>query len=60
MSIAILTEWSAVVKRDPQLARDTQARVRSEFKRAFAEGLICRAFERGAEESRYLLFEAET
>lgn len=58
-SIAIPTEWSAVVKRDPQRARDTQARVRAEFKQMFSQGLVCEAFERGDEESRYLLFEAE-
>ena len=55
-SVAIPTEWSALVKRDPQLARDTQTRVRAEFKRLFAEGLVCEAFERGDQESRYLLF----
>jgi predicted GNAT superfamily acetyltransferase len=57
--VAIPTEWSALVKRDPQQARDTQARVRSEFQKAFADGLVCEAFERGAEESRYLLFEPQ-
>lgn len=55
-SVAIPTEWSALVKRDPQRARETQARVRAEFKRLFAEGLVCEAFERGDVESRYLLF----
>jgi predicted GNAT superfamily acetyltransferase len=58
-SVAIPTEWSALVKRDPQRARDIQARVRAEFKQFFAQGLVCEAFERGAEESRYLLFEEE-
>jgi predicted GNAT superfamily acetyltransferase len=58
-SVAIPTEWGALVKSDPQRARDTQARVRSEFKKAFADGLVCEAFERGEAESRYLLFEAE-
>jgi hypothetical protein len=33
--------------------------VRREFKEAFASGLICAAFERGTEESRYLLFEPQ-
>lgn len=56
-SIAVPAEWSALVKRDPQQARDVQARVRAEFKEAFARGLICAAFERGAEVSQYLLFE---
>jgi predicted GNAT superfamily acetyltransferase len=58
-SVAIPAEWSALVKRDPQHARDVQARVREEFERAFAQGLICAAFARGDEESRYLLFEPQ-
>jgi predicted GNAT superfamily acetyltransferase len=58
-SVAIPSEWSALVKSDPQRARDTQARVRSEFKKAFADGLVCEAFERGDQESRYLLFEPQ-
>jgi len=57
--VAIPAEWSALVKRDLQQARDTQAHVREEFKRVFAQGLVCAAFERGAEESRYLLFEPQ-
>jgi predicted GNAT superfamily acetyltransferase len=58
-SVAIPADWSALVKRDPQRARDTQARVRAEFRKAFAEGLVCEGFERGDEESRYLLFEPQ-
>ena len=58
-SVAIPTEWSALVKREPQRAREVQARVRAEFKQFFAQGLVCEAFERGDEESRYLLFEEE-
>lgn len=57
-SVAIPAEWSALVKRDPQRARDTQGRVREEFKQRFAEGLVCAAFARGDEESRYLLFDS--
>jgi predicted GNAT superfamily acetyltransferase len=56
-SVAIPTDWGALVKSDPQRARDTQTRVRTEFTKAFAEGLVCAAFERGDEESRYLLFQ---
>jgi predicted GNAT superfamily acetyltransferase len=56
-SVAVPTEWGAFVKRDTPRAREVQARVRQEFKEAFARGLVCAAFERGAEESRYLLFE---
>ncbi|HEX5835806.1 MAG TPA: GNAT family N-acetyltransferase [Pyrinomonadaceae bacterium] len=57
--VAIPAEWGALVKRDPPRARDVQARVRQEFKEAFARQLVCAAFERGAEESRYLLFERQ-
>jgi predicted GNAT superfamily acetyltransferase len=56
-SVAIPAEWDALVKRDPHRAREVQARVRAEFKEAFSRGLICAAFERGDEESRYLLCE---
>jgi predicted GNAT superfamily acetyltransferase len=58
-SVAIPAEWSAFINRDTQKAREVQARVRSEFKKLFAEGLVCAALERGAEESRYLLFERQ-
>jgi len=58
--ISIPPEWASLVKQDPQRARDEQARVRAEFNNAFARGLICAAFERGAQESRYLLFEPPT
>lgn len=57
--VAIPAEWSALVKQDPPRAREVQARVRQEFKDAFARGLVCAAFERGAEQSRYLLFERQ-
>ena len=55
-AIAIPTEWSAVVKRDAQAARDMQARVHTEFQNAFAEQLVCAGLERGTDESRYLLY----
>src|ERR1044072_3686576 len=57
-TIAVPADWNAFVKRDPQRAREEQTRVREEFKRAFAERLICAGFERGEEQSRYVLFEA--
>ena len=56
-TIAVPADWNALVKRDPQRARDEQTRVREEFKRAFAERLICAGLERGQEQSRYVLFE---
>ena len=56
-SIAIPAQWNALVKNDPQRALDEQARVRNEFEEAFAQHLICAGFERGEDQSRYLLFE---
>jgi len=57
-TIAIPADWNALVKRDVQRARDEQTRVREEFQKAFAEKLICAGFERGQEQSKYVLFEA--
>jgi predicted GNAT superfamily acetyltransferase len=59
-TIAIPTDWYALLKRDAQRARDEQTRVREEFKRAFADGLVCAGLERGQEESRYVLFEVSS
>ena len=56
-TVAIPSQWPALVKQDPQRAFDEQTRVRDEFQRLFGEKLICAGFERGEEYSRYLLFE---
>ena len=56
-TVAIPNDWGALVKNEPERARDEQARVRMEFKKAFDQKLICAGFERGPEQSRYLLFE---
>jgi predicted GNAT superfamily acetyltransferase len=56
-TVEIPIEWNALVKQDVSRARDEQARVRAEFKRAFERRLICAGLERGEEQSRYLLFE---
>ncbi len=56
-TVAIPAEWASFFKKDPSRARDVHARVRQQFHEAFERGLICAGFERGAEESRYLLFE---
>lgn len=56
-TITIPTEWTALVKRDGQQARAELLRVRSEFRKAFEQRLVCAAFERGDDQSRYLLFE---
>jgi predicted GNAT superfamily acetyltransferase len=56
-SIAIPSQWNALVKSDPQRALEEQARVREEFRDAFAQSLICAGFERAEEQSSYLLFQ---
>jgi predicted GNAT superfamily acetyltransferase len=58
-AIAIPAEWSKLIRDDVNKARSVQRRVRSEFKQAFDEGLVCAGFERGTEESSYLLFRKE-
>jgi predicted GNAT superfamily acetyltransferase len=55
-TIEIPTNWNALVKNEPETAINEQLRVRGEFQKAFAENLICAGFERGAPNSRYLLF----
>src|SRR5215216_4920872 len=56
-TVAIPSEWSPLVKRDPHGALDEQARVRDKFQKVFSQSLICAGFERGEEYSQYLLFE---
>jgi predicted GNAT superfamily acetyltransferase len=57
-TIGIPADWNALVKRDLERAREEQTRVRQEFHKAFEEKLICAGFERGQEQSSYVLFEA--
>ena len=52
--ITIPSDWSGLVKCDPEKALAEQIRVRGEFVSAFANGLIGRGFDRGAEQ--YLLY----
>jgi predicted GNAT superfamily acetyltransferase len=59
-SIAVPAQWSAMIESDVIRARQEQERVRTEFKTAFANGLICAALERGDDQSKYLLFEKES
>jgi predicted GNAT superfamily acetyltransferase len=53
--ITIPSDWSAVVKSDPQRALQEQIRVREDFKSAFAAGLIGRRFDR--DKAEYLLYQ---
>ena len=55
-AIEIPPDWTALVKRDPQLAKQEQSRVRQEFEQAFSAGLVCAGFERSATRPRYLLY----
>jgi predicted GNAT superfamily acetyltransferase len=56
-AIEIPADWSSLIRNDVERARSEQLRVRTEFKKAFGQGLVCAGFERGQEQSRYLLFE---
>ena len=58
-TIAIPAQWNALIKSEPHKALEEQARVRADFRRTFADGLICAGFERGDEQSRYLFFPSE-
>jgi len=57
-AIVIPLDWSLLVKSDVVKARQEQERVRNEFMSAFANGLICAGFDRGASSPRYLLYDS--
>ena len=54
--IEVRYDWNELVKSDPHKAVREQERIKKEFQAAFADGLICRGFERGADVSAYLLY----
>lgn len=56
-TVSIPSEWTALVKQDPQRARDEQARVRTELKKAFEQKLVCAGFKRGEGHLSYLLYD---
>jgi predicted GNAT superfamily acetyltransferase len=56
-SIAVPNEWYRLVAADAANALSVQLRIRSEFRSAFDDGLICRGFDRNEAEPKYLLFE---
>ena len=58
-AIEIPADWTGLVKQDPRAARTEQLRVRAEFNKAFASGLICAGFDRESKSPRYLLYQAE-
>jgi predicted GNAT superfamily acetyltransferase len=59
-TIEIPVNWTKLIREEPSRAKTEQLRVRSEFQNAFANSLICAAFERSDERPRYLLFEKES
>jgi predicted GNAT superfamily acetyltransferase len=56
-TVEIPNEWNNLVATNPEKAIAEQARIKQEFQKAFAEGLIVKGFERSEINPRYLLFE---
>ena len=56
--IEISNDFAGLLKSDPAAAKAEALRIREEFLRAFAAGLVCRAFERDEKRPRYLLYKA--
>jgi predicted GNAT superfamily acetyltransferase len=55
--VNIPAEWTKLCREDPGRARQEQLRVRNEFQKAFASGLVAAGFERSA--ACYLLYKRE-
>lgn len=55
-TIVIPADWIAMLRADVSLARRELLRVREEFKRAFAAGLVCAGFAREGAQPGYLLY----
>ena len=58
-TIDIPANWTKLCAENPGQARQEQLRVRQEFQKAFASGLIVAGFERSVDQPRYLLYEKE-
>lgn len=56
-TIEIPNHWNNLVATNPEKAIAEQTRIKQEFQKAFADGLICKGFERSETSPRYLLFE---
>jgi predicted GNAT superfamily acetyltransferase len=56
--IDIPANWTKLCKENPGQAKQEQLRVRGEFQKAFASGLIAAAFDRSEERPRYLLYQS--
>ena len=55
-AVEIPPDWNALVRADPARAKEELLRVRREFQRALASGLVCSGFERDATRPRYLFY----
>jgi len=58
-TIAIPANWNKLCADDPGEAKEEQLRVRGEFQKAFAAGLVCAGFDRTQALPSYLLYERE-
>jgi len=56
-SVEIPNEWNNLVAANPEKAIVEQTRIKQEFQKAFADGLMVKGFERSETNPRYLLFE---
>jgi predicted GNAT superfamily acetyltransferase len=56
-SVEIPPDWNALVRGDPARAGAELLRVRREFQRALAAGLVCSGFERDEMRPRYLFYQ---
>ncbi len=54
--IEVTNDWNSLVKNDIQKAIAEQKRIKKDFEKAFAEGLIARSFERSETNPKYLLY----
>ena len=59
VTIEIPSNWPIMLKQDVAAAKQEQLRVREEFQRAFAAGLVCAGFDRKVARPRYLLYDSE-
>lgn len=55
--IAIPSNWASEVASSPQEAAGLQSVIRKEFEQSFAEGMICRGFDKSVAMPEYLLYE---
>ncbi len=54
--IEIPNDFAGLLRSDPAAGKAEALRIREEFLRAFAAGLVCRAFERDEKRPKYFLY----